>query len=323
MRLDGLECLVQRALYLAQCRLHLAQCRFYLLQEIRFDYERGQRGTYWHGAPPAETVWRAARAQPPSAVDGDGEGEGDGAGDGEGGCYGGGEADACGGARDGGEAGCGGGGGGGGSQPPARAMDVLDAIQRATRATASAGLCMSGRWGAQYRQGDLGLSLERAIEAMMRSRPAPFEWSGGGGGGGGGRGSGSSGSASASASTSDAGGSASTSTGGSASSSARSDASGDERLLLLAALLRDDPAANGTRGSLSALLATHLPGRSPEECALRLDVLHCQKAAAAAAQGAVCFCGTERHGDHSRIPFDGSWVQCDGCALWCVTWCST
>ena len=78
----------------------------------------------------------------------------------------------------------------------------------------------------------------------------------------------------------------------------------------------------GCRRGLCALLATHLPGRSPDECGDRLETLHVQMAAGAAARGSVCFCGTDRHLDGSRIPFDGSWVQCDGCQLWCHRQCA-
>ena len=39
-------------------------------QEIRFDYERGEHGTYWHGARPAETNWRTVRLEPPPASNG-------------------------------------------------------------------------------------------------------------------------------------------------------------------------------------------------------------------------------------------------------------
>ena len=78
----------------------------------------------------------------------------------------------------------------------------------------------------------------------------------------------------------------------------------------------------GCRRGLCSLLATHLPGRSPDECGDRLESLHVQMAAGAAARGSVCFCGTDRHLDGSRISFDGSWVQCDGCQLWCHRQCA-
>ena len=78
----------------------------------------------------------------------------------------------------------------------------------------------------------------------------------------------------------------------------------------------------GCRRGLCSLLATHLPGRSPDECGDRLERLHVQMAAGAAARGSVCFCGSDRHLDGSRIPFDGSWVQCDGCRLWCHRQCA-
>ena len=52
------------------------------------------------------------------------------------------------------------------------------------------------------------------------------------------------------------------------------------------------------------------------------ESLHVQMSTGAAARGAVCFCGTDRHLDGSRIPFDGSWVQCDGCQLWCHRQCA-
>jgi hypothetical protein len=80
--------------------------------------------------------------------------------------------------------------------------------------------------------------------------------------------------------------------------------------------------AYGCRRGLCSLLATHLPGRSPDECGDRLESLHVQMSAGAAARGSVCFCGTGRHLDGSRIPFDGSWVQCDGCQLWCHRQCT-
>ena len=168
-------------------------------------------GTYWHGAPPAETVWRDARVEPPAAVEGGGEG--------------------------------GGapppprfsGGGkqppqqsvGDGKQPPERAIDVLSAIQLATqhaysmRASSGAAAGSKSRAGAPFQRGDLGAQLERAIQATT-SRPTPFEWGGSSGSGGGGGGIGSIGSGS----------------GGS---------SGDERLLLLAASLRGEAGVNQSR----------------------------------------------------------------------------
>ena len=165
-------------------------------------------GTYWHGAPPAETVWRDARVEPPAAVEGGGEG--------------------------------GGapppprfsGGGkqppqqslGGGKQPPERAIDVLSAIQLATqhaysmRASSGAAAGSKSRAGASFQRGDLGAQLERAIQTTT-SRPTRFEWGGSSGSGGGGGGIGSS-------------------SGGS---------SGDERLLLLAASLRGEAGVNQSR----------------------------------------------------------------------------
>lgn len=106
-------------------------------QEIRFDYERGERGAYWHGAPPAETVWRDARAQPPAALGGPGEG-----------------------------------GGalspqrslGGGKQPPEPALHVLSTIQHATQG-ASIPSGSKRRAGAPFQRGDLGAQLEREIAA--------------------------------------------------------------------------------------------------------------------------------------------------------------
>jgi hypothetical protein len=162
-------------------------------------------GTYWHGAPPAETVWRAARVEPPESVEHGGEGGGAlpparNSGDG----------------KQPGQRAL-----GGGKQPPERAIDVLSAIQHATqraystrRADASGTAAGSkSRAGAPFQRGDLGAQLELAIQATT-SRPKPFEWgssSGSGGGSGGGSGSGS---------------------------------SGDERLLLVAASLRGQAGVN-------------------------------------------------------------------------------
>ena len=165
-------------------------------------------GTYWHGAPPAETVWRDARVEPPAAVEGGGEG--------------------------------GGapppprfsGGGkqppqhssGGGKQPPERAIDVLSAIQLATqhaysmRASSGAAAGSKSRAGAPFQRGDLGAQLECAIQTTT-SRPTPFEWGGSSGSGGGGIGSG----------------------------SGSDGSSGDERLLLLAASLRGEAGVNQSR----------------------------------------------------------------------------
>lgn len=36
-------------------------------QEIRFDYDRGFKGSYWQDCPPKETDWRCQRKQPPPA----------------------------------------------------------------------------------------------------------------------------------------------------------------------------------------------------------------------------------------------------------------
>ena len=131
-------------------------------------------GTYWFGAPPAETVWRDARVVPPAAVEGGGEG-------------GGAPPPSC--------------FTGGGKQPPERAIDVLSAIQLATqhaysmRASSGAAAGSKSRAGAPFQRGDLGAQLERAIQTTT-SRPTRFEWGGssGSGGGGGGIGSGSGGS---------------------------------------------------------------------------------------------------------------------------------
>ena len=165
-------------------------------------------GTYWHGAPPAETVWRDARVEPPAAVEGGGE--------------------------DGGAPPpprFSGGGKqppqqslGGGKQPSERAIDVLSAIQLATqhaysmRASSGAAAGSKSRAGAPFQRGDLGALLECAIQTTT-SRPTPFEWGGSSGSGGGGIGSGSG-------------------SGGS---------SGDERLLLLAASLRGEAGVNQSR----------------------------------------------------------------------------
>ena len=31
----------------------------------------------------------------------------------------------------------------------------------------------------------------------------------------------------------------------------------------------------------------------------------------------ACFCGTQRHRYDNNLPFDGVWVQCEGCLRWC------
>ena len=36
----------------------------------------------------------------------------------------------------------------------------------------------------------------------------------------------------------------------------------------------------------------------------------------------LCFCGTDRHLDGGAMSFDGNWVQCDGCDLWCHAQCT-
>ena len=35
-----------------------------------------------------------------------------------------------------------------------------------------------------------------------------------------------------------------------------------------------------------------------------------------------CFCGTDRHLPTTPLPFEGAWVQCDGCERWCHGECA-
>ena len=35
-----------------------------------------------------------------------------------------------------------------------------------------------------------------------------------------------------------------------------------------------------------------------------------------------CFCGTDRHLLTNTLPFEGAWVQCDGCERWCHGECA-
>ena len=69
-------------------------------------------------------------------------------------------------------------------------------------------------------------------------------------------------------------------------------------------------------------LAHKVPARQWKGLWSKLAQVSDGKVRAQAIATTVCFCGTDRHLASSGVGFDGAWVQCDTCSLWCHGECA-